>query len=103
VQVKRSSVTVGERKESGDDLACLFVRPRPGSKTALVGGVSGTGLAGMRLTERMPYFVSGVGYPDCLVVGAETLTKGYDGVRAAGFFGNDWGVKSGEFVWRDGQ
>jgi pimeloyl-ACP methyl ester carboxylesterase len=103
VQVKRGSVTVGERKESSDDLACLFVRPRPGSRTALVGVVSGTGLAGMRLTDRMPYFVSGVGFPDCLVVGAETLTKGYDGVRAAGFFGNDWGFKTGEFIWRDGK
>ena len=99
VQVRRGSVTVGDRTETGDDLACLFVRPRPGSDRALVAAVSGTGLAGLRLTDRVPYFVSGCGYPDCLVLGPETLTRGEDGVRAAGYFGNDWGVPTGEFVW----
>jgi pimeloyl-ACP methyl ester carboxylesterase len=100
VQVRRGVVRVGDREEKGDDLACLFVRPRPGSDRALVGAVSGTGLAGLRLTDRMPYFVSGVGYPDCTVLGPDTLTHGAEGVRAAGFFGMDWGVASGEWVWR---
>jgi pimeloyl-ACP methyl ester carboxylesterase len=100
VQVRRGIVRVGDREEKGDDLACLFVRPRPGSDRALVGAVSGTGLAGLRLTDRMPYFVSGVGYPDCTVLGPDTLTRGAEGVRAAGFFGTDWGVASGDWVWR---
>jgi len=100
VHVGRGTLSVGERKEKGDNLACLFVRPRPGSDTALVGVVSGTGLVGMRLTDRVPYFVSGVGLPDCLILGAETLTKGTEGVRGAGFFGNDWSVTKGEFLWR---
>jgi hypothetical protein len=95
LQVRR-----GERTESGDDLACLFVRPRPGSDVACVGVVSGTGPAGMRLTDRMPYFVSGVAYPDWIVLGPETLSKGSAGVRGAGFFGNDWEVGSGEAVWQ---
>jgi hypothetical protein len=36
------------------------------------------------------------------VIGAESLTTGLDGVRAAGFFGNDWsmGSEGGEFVWK---
>jgi hypothetical protein len=34
------------------------------------------------------------------VLGADVLTKGVDGVRGAGFFGNDWGVATGEFVWK---
>lgn len=99
VQVQRGAVRVGEREVKGADLGCLFVRPRPGSDRALVGVVAGTGLAGMRLTDRLPVFVSGVGYPDCLVLGTEMLAKGMDGVRLAGFFGNDWGVASGEFAW----
>jgi dienelactone hydrolase len=100
VQVHRGVVRVGEREEKGDDLACLFVRPRPGSGRASVGVVGGTGAAGLRLTERLAYFISGSGFPDCLVIGPEMLTKGAEGVRAAGFFGNDWGVESGEFVWQ---
>ena len=34
VQVRRGLVTVGDRGEGGEDLACLFVRPRPGSDRA---------------------------------------------------------------------
>jgi hypothetical protein len=33
------------------------------------------------------------------VAGVDLLTKGIGGVRAAGFFGPDWGVATGEFVW----
>jgi hypothetical protein len=100
VVVRRSGVTAGDHTLPGDDLACLFVRPRPGSDRALVGIVSGTGLPGMRLTDRIPYFVSGVEYPDCIVLGPNTLTGGAAGVRMAGFFGNDWTLATGDFQWQ---
>ncbi len=100
VQVRRGEVSAGGHREKGDALACLFLRPRPGSDTASVGVVAGTGLPGLRLTDRLPYFVSGTAYPDCLVFGPETLTQGSRGVRGAGFFGPDWGVETGEFVWQ---
>ncbi len=100
VQVKSGSVLLGGRETKGDDLGCLFVRPRPGSDVAAVGVVGGTGIKGLRLTDRLPFFVSGVGYPDCVLFGPEALTKGLHGVKAAGFFGNDWSVEHGEFVWR---
>ncbi|HEY1861511.1 MAG TPA: prolyl oligopeptidase family serine peptidase, partial [Gemmataceae bacterium] len=99
VQVHRGSVQVGDRTESADNLACLFLRPRPGSDKASVGVVTGTGINGLRLTDRMPYFVSGCGYPDCIVLGPDVLERGAEGVRVAGFFGMDWRVESGEFVW----
>jgi hypothetical protein len=54
----------------------------------------------MRLTDRLPFFVSGVGYPDCVLFRPDALTKGLAGIKAAGFFGNDWSVEHGEFVWR---
>jgi len=103
VQVRRDEVQLGERKEKGSDLACFLVRPRPGSSRALVAAISGTGLPGLRLTERRPIFVSGVGYPDCLLLDSSILSKGQEGVRAAGFFGPDWGLTSGEFVYRRGE
>jgi hypothetical protein len=101
VQVRRGAVTVGGREISGEDLACLFTWPRPGSDRALVGVVAGSGLAGMRLTERLPYFVSGVAYPDWIVLGPDVLTNDTAGIRAAGFFANDWSVKSEESAWRE--
>ncbi|MDY7109634.1 MAG: prolyl oligopeptidase family serine peptidase [Planctomycetota bacterium] len=100
VQVERGVIVAGEHELHGHDLACLFIRPRPDSDIACVGVVSGTGPAGMRLTNRLPYFVSGVGYPDCIILGPEMLSGGTEGVRAAGYFGCDWSLENGSFAWR---
>jgi hypothetical protein len=100
VQVRRGVVKVGDREQHGEDLACLFCRPRPGSEVASVAVISGTGMVGLRLTERVPYFMAGVGFPDFILFGSETLTKASEGVRGAGYFGNDWSVDKGEFAWR---
>jgi len=101
VQAHRNHVRVGDRDLVGEDLGFLFLQPHPQDEHALVGVVGGCGPAGMRVTERMPYFLSGAGFPDCLILGAELPSAGIDGVRAAGFFGQDWQVGTGEFVWRD--
>ena len=101
VQVERGAIIAGDHELHGHDLACLFIRPRPGSDVACVGVVSGSGPAGMRLTDRLPYFVSGVGYPDCIILSPEVLSKGAEGVRAAGYFGLDWSLESGSFAWRE--
>ena len=99
VQVRRGVVTVGGRKIEADDLACLFLQPRPGSAVASVGVVAGTGLPGLRLTNRLPYFMAGTAYPDCLVLGSAVLREGTAGIVTAGFFGQDWSVAGGEFAW----
>lgn len=101
VQAHRGSIRIGDHEIPGDDLACLFIRPRLGSAIASVGAVTGTGLVGLRLTDRMPYFISGVAYPDCIVLGADSLVAASEGVRAAGFFGNDWSMNGGDFVWQE--
>ena len=101
VQVGRGAVRIEGREQRGEDLACLFLRPRPGSDQACVGVVSGTGIVGLKLTDRMPYFLAGVAYPDCTVFGLDALSKASAGVAVAGFFGEDWSVARGEFAWRD--
>ncbi len=100
VEVRRGSVRIGTRTIAGDDLACLFVRPRAGSAVGCVAVVAGTGVVGQRLLDRMPYLASGVGLPDVTVFGAEMLDKGAVGVRAAGFFGPTWGLDGAEILWR---
>jgi poly(3-hydroxybutyrate) depolymerase len=92
VQVSPGRLQVGERSVTGDDLAVFFIRPRPGSERASVGAVSGTGIAGMRLTDRTPVFVSGAAFPDLLAFGPEMLLRGGEGIRVAGFFEMDWRV-----------
>jgi hypothetical protein len=100
IQIRRGSLRVGGREIRGDDLACLFLRPRPGSRRASVGVVAGSGLAGMRLTDRLPYFVSGAAYPDYLVLDPTALVEGSKAIRGAGFFGPDWRVENGDSAWR---
>src|SRR5262249_10580601 len=96
VQVRRGVAKIGDKEATADDLALLFLRPRPGSDQACVGVVTGTGIKGMRLTDRLPYFTSGVAYPDCILLSPAMLVSGTGGVRAAGFFGIDWSVQHGE-------
>jgi hypothetical protein len=102
VQVKRDGVQISAHAFKGPDLACLFIRPRLDSLRASVGAVSGSGLAGLRLTDRLPYFVSGAAYPDCIVLSPQSLSAGLAGVRATGYFGDDWTVGGGEFAWSEG-
>ncbi|MCA9261731.1 MAG: hypothetical protein KDA61_21085, partial [Planctomycetales bacterium] len=101
IQVRRDVVRVGRRPELGSDLACLFVQPRSDSDTAVVAAVSGSGLTGMRATDRLPLFVNGVVFPDLLLFDASALTRGEQEIRAVGFLGPDWSVDEGEVAWRD--
>lgn len=100
VEVRRGEVRVGERRLTGPDLACFFIRPRKGSDTASVGAVAATGIFGCRLTDQFPYFTSGIAYPDWTVIGADMLDVGVAGVRGAGFFARDWSLSPAQSAWR---
>ena len=99
VEVRRGQVRVGNETETGEDLACLFVRPHPDSPDALVAAVGATGVVGTRLTNRLAYFTSGVGFPDWCVLGPEVLTSGLRVARGAGFFENDWSLSRTDSFW----
>jgi hypothetical protein len=99
VQVRTGEIRVGKKKLKGNDLGVLLIRPRPGSDTACVGAVGGTGVSGMRLTDRRPYMHPGFAYPDLVLFRAGKLVQETDAVCGLGFFGLDWSVEGGEFVW----
>jgi hypothetical protein len=65
-----------------------------------LGIVCGNNLSGMKLTNRIPYLAPGVGLPDFAVFDARMLRDGIEGVRAAGFFDNDWRVYESDTVIR---
>jgi hypothetical protein len=54
----------------------------------------------MVVSGSLNYLQPMIGFPDVVVVGADALTKGEPGIRAAGFFGRDWGVPSGDFTFQ---
>ena len=99
IKVRNHQIQVGLAQLQEDGAACLYCWHKPGEEFS-IGVVSGTDLEGMRLTERLPYFTSGVGYPDWLIAGPACLRNGIEGVRAAGFFGSDGKVMSGDYVGR---
>jgi hypothetical protein len=93
IDVRGGRVRVGDREFEG--AAVMAIRPRPGSDRASVGILAGTDARAMRLTERRPILSGGFAYPDLTVL----RDAGGTVVLGAGFFGNDWSVESGEFVW----
>jgi len=90
LDVRRGKVRIGVKTWEGDDYGLLFTCPRKGSTNALVAAVAATGAPGLRLTLRPRTFLSGVGIPDFVLFGKEILTRGDEGVRAAGFFDHLW-------------
>jgi hypothetical protein len=101
VQLRNDGMWIERRPEQDGGLASVFLRPRQGSDKAVVGVVGGNDIAGMRTTDRLPYFVNGAIFPDLLLFSTKSLLEGNADVRATGFFGRVWTVDPGEIVWRD--
>jgi poly(3-hydroxybutyrate) depolymerase len=105
LSVEPGRVRLGDRELVGENLAVLCVRD-PGGDGPVVGVVAGTGAVGRRLTERLPYFVSGVGVPGVVVLDDSMLSQGIAGVRAAGFSvpgslpAQGWAGEEWDLVWR---
>lgn len=125
LQVRRGWLRIGSRVIRGEDKGVLFAYPyRPGgsptqaakpwdqaaieqapkarsvnAERRLVGVVSGTGPVGMRLTDRLPYFVSGVAYPDWTIISPDIYKLGSKGIIGAGFFDNEWRYSALNSAW----
>jgi hypothetical protein len=67
----------------------------------MVAVVGATGTAGMVTANFLPYFISGVGYPDWTIVDSSVLTSGATGIRACGFFDERWEFDPGQSAVRE--
>ncbi len=101
VQVRRDEIRIGKKRLKGNKLGCLFIRPRFGSAIASIGVFTGTDVIGMRTVDRRPAFAPGFAYPDLTVFSAEKFSTGQNGTILAGFFGLDWRIENGEFIWEE--
>lgn len=99
IQVRRGKLTINGKTLEGDQWSSYFIRPRKDSESASVGVVTGTGMKGFRAAMPNRYFISGTGYPDFIIFSSELYRKDYEGVKAAGYFGNDWSIENGDMVW----
>ncbi len=100
IQVHRGRIAAAGTEFEGEDFGAVFVRPRADSNVASVAVVTGSGAAGMRLNDRLPYLSAGVAYPDWTIFGPTIHREGVSGVLGAGYFGADWGIESGEYAWK---
>jgi pimeloyl-ACP methyl ester carboxylesterase len=94
INVQKGSITAGNTRFTGDDLSTYFVWPRPDSPIASVAVISGSGLRGMQATEANQYFSGGSGFPDFMIFSTDMLKDGLKGVKAAGYFTNQWQLES---------
>lgn len=93
IQVDRNEVRIGQKSYQGD-ASVLFVYPRTGSDENLVGIIGMTTLKSVRVNYQASYFTSGVTCPDYVIFSPETLSNGMSGVLDAGYFDNQWGLKT---------
>ena len=96
IQVANGRVRIGHDVHEGDDLSAIFIRPRPGSDVASVGVVAATGIRGDRLSEQLPLFLAGVGWPDWIVLNTDVLKSGTAGIIDTGFFDEAWRLDENE-------
>ena len=100
VTATEGRLVFGNKVLRGDDYSLIMVRPKEGNPTRSVGVVCGTGIKGMRLTYTVPYLRPGFALPDVTVLDGKLAPEGLYGAKVAGFFGLDWSVNHGDFVWR---
>ncbi|MEM9824515.1 MAG: alpha/beta hydrolase, partial [Bacteroidota bacterium] len=100
ISVRNGSFKIGNRTLSGDQWGAYFIYPRSDSDFASVGVVTASGIKGMKAAYANDYLVNGTTFPDVMIFDHKMMQKGLEGIAASGFFGNDWSVKNGDFVWR---
>jgi pimeloyl-ACP methyl ester carboxylesterase len=101
IQVENGKISLPDRSFDGEDHGAYFIYPRPDSKTASVGVVSATGDKGMKASYANHYLVNGTTFPDVIIVNSDVIEDGLSGIEGTGFFGNEWSVEKGDFVWRE--
>jgi len=100
IQVSNNRVNFGSKQINGSQWGMYFVVPKKDSDIACVGVVTATGTAGMKAAYANHYMVNGTTFPDVLLFDNSVLSNGTRAVKAAGFFGNDWSIETGEFQWK---
>lgn len=100
VQFRDGIVEFGEIELKGNQWGSYFIYPKKDDDKASIGVVTATGYPGALAAFDNNYLQNGTKFPDFLLFDPSVLSDGTDGVKCAGFFGNDWSVESGEFIWK---
>ena len=99
IQVMKGSMRIGDRHLSGD-FGAYFIHPRKDSDFASLGVITASGSMGMKAAHANWYLTNGTTFPDVMVFNPQFVRDGMSGLEMSGFFGNDWSMQHGDFVWK---
>ena len=92
IKVTTGKIVMGNAVYEGQDLGAYFMYPAQNNGITSVALIGGTGLQGMQAADANQYFSGGSGFPDFMVFSLDMLIKGEDGIKAVGYFNNDWSL-----------
>lgn len=95
VQVQENRITAEGAVYDGS-AAVLLVYPGAENHKQLIGAVAPTDITAGKVLDRQNYFVSGVAFPDVLILSSETLRNGSLGLIGAAMFDNNWQLNNAE-------
>ncbi|SFB87578.1 Alpha/beta hydrolase family protein [Zunongwangia mangrovi] len=99
IQVSNGRIEIGDENLKGSQYGTYFIYPNKDNAATNIGVVSATGMEGMHAAYANDYLENGTFFPDVMVFDETMSKEGLEGVKFSGFFGNDWSIKNGEFVW----
>jgi len=92
IKVTSGKIVMGTNAFEGQDLGAYFMYPAQNNGITSVALIGGTGLQGMQAADANQYFSGGSGFPDFMIFSLDMLIKGEDGIKAVGYFNNDWSL-----------
>jgi predicted esterase len=92
IKVTSGKIVMGSTVFEGQDLGAYFIYPAQNNGITSVALIGGTGVQGMQAADANQYFSGGSGFPDFMVFSLDMLIKGEDGIKAVGYFNNDWSL-----------
>ena len=101
IQVSKNKIELGTQTLRGSNYGTYFIYPKEGNSNTSIGVISATGIEGMHAAYANDYLENGTFYPDVMVFNEKMPKQGLSAVKFSGFFGNDWSIEDGEFIWKE--
>lgn len=99
IQVSNNEIQIRDKVLRGNQYGAYFISPKPNSDFNSIGVVTATGIKGMHAAYANDYLENGTFYPDVIIFDEKMPKQGLSGVKFTGFFGNDWSIENGKFIW----